>query len=168
MKEVSEEVKKSGEKFQLIVFKLGNEEYALLIDQIKEVVLTPSISKVPLTPSYIKGVANIRGSIIAIVDLEDRFALVSTETETDKATLTKNYTLVIESQDLKMGVLVKEVPNTLTVYESDIDQATELIYAQKNEKNYIKGIVKVDERLIILIDIYQVISQEDIHQSLSN
>ena len=55
-------------RIQLIIFKLGREEYAMNIDQIKEVVLTPQVAKVPQTEDYIKGVANIRGNIIAILD----------------------------------------------------------------------------------------------------
>ena len=58
---------------QLIIFKLAGEEYGLSIDQIKEVVLTPRVAKMPQTPAYIKGVANIRGNIIAIMDLEQKF-----------------------------------------------------------------------------------------------
>ena len=75
-KEVSEQQEKeinTGTKHQLIVFKLGTEEYALNIEQIKEVVITPNIANIPQTPSYIRGVANIRGTIIAIVDLNDKF-----------------------------------------------------------------------------------------------
>jgi purine-binding chemotaxis protein CheW len=53
----------------------GGEEYALVIDQIKEVVITPKVSRIPLTPKYIKGVANVRGDILAIIDLEECFGL---------------------------------------------------------------------------------------------
>ncbi len=70
-----EEKAKSGKRVQLIVFKLAGEEYAIAIDNIKEVVLTPGVAKIPKAPDYIKGVANIRGNIIAIMDLEDRFNL---------------------------------------------------------------------------------------------
>ena len=80
---------------QIVVFKLGNEEYGLKIDQIKEVVITPAITKMPQTPSYMKGVANIRGNVIAILDLEEKFSLAN-QTETRSAGA--NFTLVIESR----------------------------------------------------------------------
>ncbi len=57
----------------LIVFKLGTEEYGIRIEQVKEVTITPEITRMPKTPAFIKGVANIRGDIIAIMDLEERF-----------------------------------------------------------------------------------------------
>src|SRR5689334_1810188 len=102
---------KSGSRaLQIVVFKLGNEEYGLHIDQIKEVVITPNITRMPQTPSYVKGVANVRGNVIAIFDLEDRFSL----TNTIQARGSK-YTLVVESEDIKMGLLVSEVPNTVSV-----------------------------------------------------
>jgi len=58
---------------QIVVFKLGQEEYGLHIDQIKEVVITPKITRMPQTPAFVKGVANIRGNVIAMLDLEEKF-----------------------------------------------------------------------------------------------
>ncbi len=150
--------------FQLIVFKQGSEEYGLHIDQIKEVVLTPNITKMPQTPSYVKGVANIRGNIIAIVDLKEKFGIRNSEaTELNSS---NNYTLVVESEDFKIGILVKEVPNTLTVSESDIDETVNIVHDSSVEQNYIKGIVKRDDRLIILIDIFKVMSEQEINNTI--
>jgi purine-binding chemotaxis protein CheW len=141
---------------QIVVFKLGQEEYGMQIDQIKEVVITPNITRMPQTPSFVKGVANIRGNVIAIFDLEDRFNLSrSTTTESGN-----RYTLVVESEDLKLGLLVKEVPNTISVNMSDLDESVSIINDVHAENNYIKGIIKSGERLIILIDIFKVIDQE--------
>ena len=155
---------KEADKFnrlQLIVFKQGNEEYGLAIDQIKEVVLTPKITKMPQTPSYIKGVTNIRGNIIAIIDLEEKFGIADKNSETQKE---GKYTLVVASEEFKIGILVKEVPNTLSVSQSDIDETVNIIQEELQENNYIKGIVKVNNRLIILIDIYQIMSKQEINQ----
>src|SRR6478609_4820459 len=95
LREAAADVQKKdvGKRIQLIIFKLGSEEYALPIDQIKEVVLTPRIAKMPQTPSYIKGVANIRGSIIAILDLEEKFGI---DRSIDKTSESFHYTLVVE------------------------------------------------------------------------
>jgi purine-binding chemotaxis protein CheW len=148
---------------QLIVFKLGKEEYGLAIDQIKEVVLTPHITRMPQTPSYIKGVANIRGTIIAILDLEEKFGLVEKTSEPAKV---GHYTLVVASEEYKMGILVKEVPNTLSVAKSDIDETVNIVQDEKHDRNYIKGIVKVNNRLIILIDIYLIMSKQELSQAM--
>ncbi len=153
-----------GKKIQLIIFKLGSEEYGLTIDQIKEVVLTPSIAHVPHMPSYIKGVANIRGNIIAIIDLEERFSLHNNENTISNEAA--NYTLVVESNTLKVGILVKEVPNTLSILSSDIDDAKGFIQFSTIDENCIKGIVKTGDRLIILIDVFKIMDLEklQVHQ----
>jgi purine-binding chemotaxis protein CheW len=158
-------VKKTGTSCQLIVFRLGGEEYALVIDQIKEVVITPKVSRIPLTPKYIKGVANVRGNILAIIDLEERFGLAK-GTEAEESS-THNYTLVVASEAFKMGVLVKEVPNTLTVQEGDIDLSPGLLGDSSTENGYIKGLVRTGNRMIILIDVFKVISKEQVVQSIA-
>lgn len=144
---------------QIVVFRLGNEEYGLNIDQIKEVVITPSITRVPQKPAFIKGVSNIRGNIIAMLDLEEKFGLRATIDEHAGS----NFTLVIDSSEYKMGVLVKEVPNTLSIAESAIEEFT-LAGDDNAEQSYIKGIVKIGKRLIIMIDIFKVLTQHEEQQ----
>jgi purine-binding chemotaxis protein CheW len=146
----------TGDNFQIIVFKQGEEEYALQIAQIKEVVITPNITKMPQTPSFIRGVANVRGNIIAVMDLEEMFDLKRNQNQQEG----KNFTLVVESEDLKMGILVHEVPNTLSVSSKDFDQSVNVISDSRINSNYIRGIIKANQRLIILIDIFKVIDQE--------
>lgn len=147
---------------QIVVFRLGEEEYGLPIDQIKEVVITPTITRMPQTQLFVRGVANIRGNIIAILDLEEKFGLQSTVKTTGGG---NNYTLVIESEEYKMGILVREVPNTLSISSSNIEN---IVFTgdQQAERSYITGIVKLDKRLVIMIDIFKVISEQDSQQLL--
>ncbi len=151
--------KDAGRRIQLIIFKLGSEEYALSIDQIKEVVLTPRIAKMPQTQSYIKGVSNIRGSIIAILDLEEKFGIE----KLGDGQQTYNYTLVLENETFKAGFLVREVPNTLSITSSDIENASTFIQTSSIDDNHIQGVVKVGERLIILIDIQRLIEGSNLN-----
>lgn len=153
-------------KYQLIVFKLAGQEYALFIDQIKEVVITPTITPVPLTAPYIKGVANIRGDVLAMADLEERFDLKPQGGDKMSIDIKKhNFTLVIASDEIKMGILVKELPNTLSILETDMIQPS-LIYENEEEKNYIQSIVKLQERLIIVIDLNKIILKEDVNSTI--
>lgn len=156
-----------GERIQLIIFKLGGEEYAMNIDQIKEVVITPRIAKVPQTASYIKGVANIRGNIIAIMDLEQRFSLLDADGEANKASIA-NYTLVVESEAFKVGILVKEVPNTLSIFTKDIDSSSEIIRYTALDDRCIKGIVKSGERMIVMIDMFELLSIDEQVKKVNN
>ncbi|XOV91666.1 MAG: chemotaxis protein CheW [Bacteroidota bacterium] len=152
----------AGESRQLIIFKLNGEEYALPIDQIKEVVLTPGIAKIPHTAPYIKGVANIRGTIITIMDLEERFNLT---TNSDKDYKSFHYTLVIESESHKVGVLVKEVPNTLNVSESEIDRSSGVVQYSSLDADCIDGIVKSGNRLIVLIDFFRMMETAELAEA---
>lgn len=147
---------------QIVVFKLGQEEYGLHIDQIKEVVITPTITRMPQTPAYVKGVANIRGNVIAILDLEEKFDLAR---PASAPTSQNNFTLVIESEDYKMGILVREVPNTLSISSASMESSV-LTGDLQSDQAYITGIVKLDKRLIIMIDIFKVISDQESHQLL--
>ncbi|WP_276371571.1 chemotaxis protein CheW [Chryseolinea sp. H1M3-3] len=143
---------------QIVVFKLGQEEYGLHIDQIKEVVITPNITRMPQTSSFMRGVANIRGNVIAILDLENKFGL---ECSNDHAVSENNFTLVIESDEYKMGILVRDVPNTLSISSASIENA---VFTGDNQagQSYITGIVKLEKRLIIMIDIFKVINDQDV------
>jgi purine-binding chemotaxis protein CheW len=158
------ENKKEGTLQQIVVFKMGQEEYGLPIDQIKEVVITPTITRMPQTQLFVRGVANIRGNIIAILDLEEKFGM-QVQGATDRSYSGNNYTLVIESDEYKMGILVREVPNTLSISSSSIESAA-FTGDQQTERSYITGIVKLDKRLIIMIDIFKVINEQDAQQLL--
>jgi purine-binding chemotaxis protein CheW len=157
------EVKESNQKSQLIVFRLGDEEYGLQIGQIKEVVPTPHITRLPQTPPYVKGVANIRGNIIAVVDLEEKFGLNHVSEKT-----TNNYTLVVESDQIKMGILVRELPNTLNVKQAHIEDAANIIQDGGADQSYIKGIVKLEDRLIIMLDVFKTMSESELSGVFKN
>lgn len=154
------EIQKESTRLQIVIFKLGQEEYGLPIDQIKEVVITPTITRLPQTQLFVRGVANIRGNIIAILDLEEKFGLKSGSEANHGG---NDYTLVIESDEYKMGILVKEVPNTLSISSSNIE-GTVFTGDQQAERSYITGIVRLDKRLIIMIDIFNVINEQDAQQ----
>jgi len=146
----------------LIVFKLGAEEYGIRIEQVKEVTITPEITRMPKTPPFIKGIANIRGDIIAIMDLEERFhiAPVIPSEQTQKHT----YTLALEAKDYTIGLIVREVPQSLTIPVSQMDKTPSFIQDININENYIDGIGKVDGRLIIVLDILKILTNEEIEQ----
>lgn len=164
-KDASSEMEEHVDRSQIVVFKLGGEEYAMMIDEIKEVVVTPNIAKVPLMPSYIKGVANVRGNILAVLDLEEKFGML--KEDSIEAQSKKNYILVVESETHKMAILVREVPNTLTILDSQIDASPNVVVSDEQEGDFIKGLVRLENRLVILLDIFSIISK-DILQAENN
>lgn len=139
---------------QLIVFRLGGEEYGLSIEQIKEVVPTPHITPVPLAPDYVLGVANIRGNVMAIINLERKLDLQNSNSPSH---LRPPYCLVIDSKDLHIALTSYEVPNTLSVNEVQIDRSPSVAEEENINKDYITGIARLENRMIILIDIFKIL-----------
>ncbi|GAA3997248.1 chemotaxis protein CheW [Hymenobacter fastidiosus] len=153
-------VVKQDKLVQLIVFRLGDEEYGIRIEQVKEVTVTPDIARMPKTPSFVKGIANLRGDIIAIIDLEERFKLRSATTPLTGV----SYTLAVEAKDYTIGIVVREVPQPLSIPVSIIEKAPEFIQDINIHDKYIEGIAKVDERIIIVLDMLKLLSPEEIMQ----
>ena len=147
----------------LIVFKLGAEEYGIRIEQVKEVTITPEITRMPKTPSFIKGVANIRGDIIAIMDLEERFHITPLLPYKDQLHR-HTYTLVLEARDYTMGLIVRDVPQSLTLPVSRVDKTPAFIQDINIAENFIEGIGKIDNRLIIVLDILKILTNEEVQQ----
>ena len=160
--DVSEKKEVSVEStVHLIVFKLGNEEYGVRIEQVKEVTVTPDIAKMPKTAPFIKGIANIRGDIIAIMDLEERFNIPPTPVDPNSR---QTYTLVIESKDYTIGLIVKEVPQSLSLPVSKIDKTPSFIQDINISDNYIEGIGKIGGRLIIVLDMFKILTHDEIQE----
>lgn len=156
---LEEEVKKkedTGEKIQLIVFNLGDEEYAVPIEQVKEIVPTPKISPVPQTPEYVVGIANIRGQVLSIINLEQKFGFQRTiVSATDKRNT--SFILVIEHEETSIGVVVNQVPTTFAVPVSKIDSSDTMMQHSTMDASVIKGVANTQGRLIILIDILRML-----------
>ncbi|MEP2026576.1 MAG: chemotaxis protein CheW [Reichenbachiella sp.] len=138
----------------LVVFPVGKEEYAFEISQIKEVVPVPPISPVPQTGAYILGVANVRGNVLAVVDLARKFGLKKGQDEDHI-----KYVVVIKSEDVKVAVASSQVPETLMIRESQIDSTADVMRKTNSEQGFINGVVKKDNRMIILIDILEMVKE---------
>lgn len=159
VEENAEAEKDKGEKVQLVVFRVGDEAYGLPIDQVKEVVHTPRMAKMPRTPDHLKGVANIRGRILPIMDLKEKFGLSDGTGEEDEG---GDYTLVIEGEEISIGVLVREVPNTMTVYSADIDDSSSLVQYSSVEEDCIKGVANTEDKMVILLDMLEMMRSEEV------
>ncbi len=154
------------EMVHLVVFKLGTESYGIKIEQVKEVTVTPTITRMPRTPHFIKGVANIRGDIIAIMNLEERFGIRPAPVPENEPVRT-TYTLVIEAKDYSIGVVVQEVPQSLNIAMSKIDKAPSFLQDVSINENYIEGIAKVNNQLIVVLDMFKILTHDEIKQLVS-
>lgn len=145
---------------QLIVFQLGDEEYGIRIEQVKEVTVTPEVTRMPKTPAFIKGIANLRGDIIAIVDLEERFQLRRAGRE---ELPDSSFTIAVEAPGFTIGLLVREVPRPLTLPLSLIEPAPEFLQDSGQRDKYLEGIAKLPEGgVIIVLDMLKLLTPTEI------
>ena len=151
--------KKTGyeeaEVIQLIVFDLGDEEYGANINQVREIIRTGMITPIPDSPDFIRGISNIRGEVPVIIDLKARFFLASVKREVE------NRHIIITEQDKNIfGLLVDEVTEVLRIPQSDIKSAPEIV--TRIDREYVNGVITLDNRLIILLDLAKVLSPEEL------
>lgn len=141
--------KVSNTEEQVVAFKLRSEEYGFSILNVQEIKGLTDITRVPFAPDYIKGVINLRGSVLPVIDLKCRLGLEDTP-------YTANTRIVVvHVGEVSIGMLVDAVTEVRTIDASDIDTAR-AVNSETNGK-FISGIGKVDNRLIILLDLTEII-----------
>ncbi|MDD4599462.1 Chemotaxis protein CheW [bioreactor metagenome] len=136
---------------QLVVFQLAAEEYAIPISQVKEIIRYNGTTKLPNAPGYMDGIINLRGKVIAVVDLAKKFA-VATERSTAKQAL------IVETAGQEVGLVVDAVTEVIRLDETQIEAANGI--AQSSE--FIRSIGKADKRLLIILDLNKLFTQEEL------
>ena len=135
---------------QVVAFKLRNEEYGFSILNVQEIKGLTDITRVPFAPEFIKGVINLRGSVLPVIDLKKRLGLEDTP-------YTANTRIVIVQYDeVAVGMLVDAVTEVRTINADDIDTSRTVTGNDSNSK-FISGIGKVDDRLIIKLNLSEII-----------
>lgn len=140
-----------AELVQLVGLKLGEEEYAIDVLKIQEIIRTAEITIVPRVDSFILGVMNLRGKVIPVIDLRVRFSL--DRCDFDKATRF----IVIRFEKQNIGFVVDEVTEVIRIRKSMVEPTPPLVGSIGQE--YILGICKYDSRLIMLLDIDRVLNE---------
>ena len=138
---------------QLVVFTLGDETYGVDIATVREIIRMQAITAVPGTAHFVEGVINLRGTVIPVVDLRKRFRL--NEAEHGKETRI----VVLNSEGQEIGVIVDSVAEVLRVSSDAIEPPSSMITTTDSE--YLLGIVKLPDRLVILLDTERLLSRED-------
>lgn len=142
----------SNDLLQLVIFKLGTEEFGVDIMQVQEIIRMPEITRIPKSPEYIKGVINLRGKIIVVMDLDSRFRMNSNEL-TDESRI-----IVVDIDGTVVGMVVDSVSEVIRMSGANVDATPEII-SQKIEAEYLKGVGKIDDRMLILLNLEHVLSE---------
>lgn len=139
----------NSDELQLVSFNIGTEEFGVEILKVQEINRMVEITKVPQAPHYVEGVINLRGKVIPIIDLRKRFNL--DVKEYDKNTRI----VVVDISGSIMGMIVDAVSEVLRLPSSTIEPPPEIVTGLNAE--YIKGVAKLEDRLLIFLDLSRVI-----------
>lgn len=137
---------------EFVTFRLNQEYYGINIQNVENIEKVLPITRIPYTMNYIKGVVNLRGIIVPVVDLRARFGLDK------KATNDESRIIIVNLDDYKIGMLVDSSSEVLQIPEEDIDAAPNVKKEVNNE--FVKNIGKKNGRIIMLIDLYKVLNIE--------
>lgn len=148
----------TADSFQAVTFCLvggqKKEDYAIPIEQVREIRAVESITNIPNAKSYVKGIMNLRGLIIPVIDVKEKLGLAS-EGEVNSS---KQRILVIEVNDTQTGLLVDEVDQVVRIQTKDLESAPQTVL---ESHNYIKGIAKMNQKLVVLIDVVKLLSDSN-------
>lgn len=141
-----------------LTFKLGEEEFGLEILKVQEIIKMMEITKVPRTPAFVRGVINLRGKVIPVVDLRLKFAMP------EKAASEKTCVIVVqvkrENLVITMGTIVDEVSEVLDILGEQIEASPE--FGTAVDTQFILGMGKVNKKVVMLLDIDKVLSSDEL------
>lgn len=141
---------------QYVGFELDGQAYAFRIDQIQEIVILNQVTKTPQVPDFVEGVANLRGAIIPIINLRKLFRLPAREADGDTRTI------VVNVGERTMGCTVDLVSQVIRIPEENVQAAPETVTG--NGAHYISGFARVEGRLLILLDIDELLDPRKLEQ----
>jgi purine-binding chemotaxis protein CheW len=142
-----------GADIQLVVFDLADEVYGVDIARVDEVIRMPAITRIPRAPEFVEGVTNLRGKVIPVVDLRRRFGLAMADIQASSRIV------VVYIGSHTIGLIVDGVSEVIRVASSAIEPPSTVVTSV--DSAYLRGIAKVDDRLVILLDLDYVLGSAE-------
>ena len=151
MNESTDNTTVGDEVLQFVTFTLNDEEYAVDILSVQEINRITEITKVPNSPDYVEGVINLRGKVIPVINLRSKFGFEAKATDDDSRII------IMEIQGIVNGVIVDSVSEVLRIPASAMEAAPAV--ASDTISQYIKGLAKLENRLVILVEIDNLVEE---------
>ncbi len=148
-----EEQEREDPELQWVTFRLKDEVYGIDVMQVKEVLRYTEIAPVPGAPGYVLGIINLRGNVVTVVDMRERFGLPTCE-QTDQTRI-----IVIEVDEHVVGVMVDAVAEVVYLRRSEIETAANI--ANEESARFIQGVCQKNNELLILVDLEKMLSLEE-------
>ncbi|WP_040948694.1 chemotaxis protein CheW [Gorillibacterium massiliense] len=146
-----------AEDLKVIVFVLGSEEYGVEVESVKIIERMQPLTRVPKTPAFIKGVMNLRGVVVPVLDLRGRFGLTeSKHTENTRI-------IVVAINDIEVGMIVDSANDVIDVNTDEITDPPEIVGGIKAK--YLRGVARLKEnRLLVLLNLQEVLNKTELVQ----
>lgn len=141
----------------MVVFQLDEQQYGIDINRINSIERVMDITPVPKTQNYIKGIINLRGAVIPIIDLKERLDIGITEIEGQTRIMIVNLTT-----DFFIGLLVDAATDVIDVDASSIEKSPDIM--DHSKQSVIKAIVKLEDNLLLLLDLQRILGDEDVEK----
>jgi purine-binding chemotaxis protein CheW len=146
------------ELIQLVSFMLDNEEYGVEVLQVREIIRMPGITRMPNTPQYVEGIINLRGKVIPIISLRKRFGLVESENNS------QTRIIIMDVAGSLNGFIVDAVSEVIRIHSSDIQPPPSLVLSGSIGREFISGVYNHAERLLIIMDIDRMFSDDELER----
>lgn len=146
-----------GEELKVIVFSLAHEQYGVEVEKVKTIERMQPLTRVPKTPAFVKGVINLRGVVVPIIDLRGRFGLPEAE-YTDNSRI-----VIVAVKDLEVGMIVDSANDVVDVDSDAVEQPPEIVGGIRAK--YLRGLAKLaDGKLLVLLNLEEVLNKSEIIQ----
>jgi len=152
------ENKGASTSIQYLTFKLEDEVYAVDVAKVREILDFPPITKVPQTPEFMRGVINLRGSVVPVVDMRLKFGMAKTERSVNTCIVVVE--VMLENESTIIGALADSVQEVIELEPTQIEPPPKIGSRLKVE--FLKGMGKISERFLMILDIDKVFSAEEI------
>jgi purine-binding chemotaxis protein CheW len=151
---IAETISSQGSQDQFVTFTLGDEEYGVEVLKVQEIIGHQGFTKVPNVPNFVKGVLNLRGSVVPVIDLRIKFNMP--ERDYDNFTVI----LILEVDERVIGAIVDAVSDVVSLQESEIQSTPD--FSSGIRADFISGMGRKDDKLIMILDIDKVLGEEDL------
>lgn len=150
-----------GTTQQYLTFSLGDEVFATDIRTVREIIQHASMTVVPLMPKFVRGVINLRGAVVPVIDLQSRFGRATSVV--GKKTCIVIFDASTEGEKVELGLMVDAVSEVIQIAPASIEAPPQ--FGTSIERDYIKGIGKVDGTFIVILDLERALNIDDMAQT---
>ncbi|MGM0496693.1 MAG: chemotaxis protein CheW [Bacteroidota bacterium] len=141
-----------------LTFKLGEEEFGVHVSQVLNILEMTRITDVPKAPDYMKGVINLRGMVLPVIDIRIKFGMPEAEYTNNTCIIVMD--LEMEGNTIHLGSIVDEVLSVIEIADNQIEPPPSI--GNKYKSRFISGMAKVEEKFVMLLDMQKVLTEEEL------